>query len=155
MPGEVFLGDSYHYAVSDYHEKVNYFHRKNEVYYPNPARFSDDLTKGLYDGATVTYLIIQLAVYMGAKEIFLLGVDHGWKEGAKLSETHFIKDYMTEDDEVPIYNRPIYRKDSIEKSYEGAELYSRKHDFRIYNATRGGYLEVFERVDFDSLFKDS
>ena len=155
MQGEVFLGDSYHYFTSAYNKNAHYFHRKNEAYYPNPARFSDDLTKGLYDGATVTYLMIQLAAYMGAKEIFLLGVDHGWKEGAKLSETHFIKDYLTEDDKVTKYNRQIYRKDSIGKAYEGAELYSRKHDFRIYNATRGGYLEVFERVDFDSLFKDS
>ena len=33
-----------------------------------------------------------------------------------------------------------------------AENYSRNHNFRIYNATRGGKLEMFERVEFDSLF---
>lgn len=25
-------------------------------------------------------------------------------------------------------------------------------DIKIYNATRGGYMEAFPRVDFDSLF---
>lgn len=153
IEGTIFVGDSYHYAECDYNNELNYFHRKNEVHYPNYARFSDDLTKGLYDGATVTYSAIQLAAYMGAEEIYLLGMDHGWKEGTKLSNTHFIKNYITEKDDVPKYNRAIFRKDNMEKAYEGAELYSRKHGFRIYNATRGGFLEVFERVDFDSLFK--
>ena len=37
-------------------------------------------------------------------------------------------------------------------AYEAAEEFSRELGFRIYNATRGGKLEVFERVDFDSLF---
>jgi hypothetical protein len=40
-----------------------------------------------------------------------------------------------------------------EKYYAYAERYSRDHGFRIYNATRGGELEVFERVDFDGLFR--
>ena len=28
------------------------------------------------------------------------------------------------------------------------------HDIEILNATRGGKLEVFERVDFDALFQE-
>lgn len=152
IEGTLFVGDSYHYAIGDRDETLNYFHRKNERYYPNRARFSADLTKGLYEGGTVTYAMLQLAAYMGAAEIYLIGVDHGWKDGTKLSDTHFIKNYLTEKDDIPKYNRPIYRKDNIEKAYESAEIYSRKHGFRIYNATRGGFLEVFERVDFDSLF---
>ena len=40
----------------------------------------------------------------------------------------------------------------MEIAYQYAEKYSRENGFRVYNATRGGYLEVFERVDFDSLF---
>ena len=30
--------------------------------------------------------------------------------------------------------------------------FAKEHDIHIYNATRGGHLEAFERVDFDSLF---
>jgi hypothetical protein len=37
-------------------------------------------------------------------------------------------------------------------SYRRTEEYSRGHGFRIYNATRGGALEIFERADFDKLF---
>lgn len=35
--------------------------------------------------------------------------------------------------------------------YEFAEQYSRTHSFRIYNATRGGYLEIFERKNLDDV----
>lgn len=154
IEGTVFVGDVYHYGTCDYDDKLTYFHHKDERYYPNHARFSADLTKGLYAGATVTYTMIQLAAYMGAEEIYLLGVDHGWKEGTKFSDTHFIKNYQTESDLklAPKYQKAMFRTEYMEKAYEGAEIYSRKHGFRIYNATRGGFLEVFERVDFDSLF---
>ena len=37
-------------------------------------------------------------------------------------------------------------------AYMSAEPYSRDHGFRIFNATRGGKLEVFERKNFDEVF---
>ena len=37
-------------------------------------------------------------------------------------------------------------------AYQAAREYADRHGIKIYNATRGGKLEVFERVDFDSLF---
>ena len=36
--------------------------------------------------------------------------------------------------------------------YKMAKEYCANHGMKIYNGTRGGKLEVFERVDFDSLF---
>ena len=47
---------------------------------------------------------------------------------------------------VPTYNP------KTEMAYQAAEKYAEEHGIKIYNATRGGRLEVFERVDFDSLF---
>ena len=69
-------------------------------------------------------------------------------------ENHFIKEYYRDNEEAK-YKTAVFRDDVITKAYEWAEIYSRKHGFRIYNATRGGKLEVFERVDFDSLFTNS
>ena len=37
-------------------------------------------------------------------------------------------------------------------AYKIAKKYAETHGIKIYNATRGGEMEVFERVDFDSLF---
>ena len=32
-------------------------------------------------------------------------------------------------------------------------MYNNQHGIKIYNATRGGKLEVFERVDIDEILK--
>jgi len=37
-------------------------------------------------------------------------------------------------------------------AFEKAKEYADGHGIKIYNATRGGKLEVFERVNFDDLF---
>ena len=36
--------------------------------------------------------------------------------------------------------------------YEAAKKYAEMNEIKIYNATRGGKLEVFQRVEFESLF---
>lgn len=42
--------------------------------------------------------------------------------------------------------------DQVTLAYQSAKQYANQHDFKIYNATRGGKLEIFERVDFNDLF---
>ena len=39
-------------------------------------------------------------------------------------------------------------------AYEFIKKETEKQGVKVYNATRGGALEVFERVDFDLLFKE-
>ena len=38
--------------------------------------------------------------------------------------------------------------------FKVAKQYADKHAVNIYNATRGGMLEVFPRVDFNQVIKD-
>ena len=47
------------------------------------AKFSDDCYAIVYDGYSITYSLIQIAVYMGFKEIYLLGADCSYKRGAR------------------------------------------------------------------------
>ncbi len=111
--------------------------------------FSEEIEQkvcaGYRRGGTVTYVCLQLAVYMGFSEIYLVGVDCNYTLGSR--NNHFIEDEKED-------NRN-HREDSMIKAYEYAKQYADAHDIKIYNATRGGMLEVFERVDFDSLFKDT
>ena len=37
-------------------------------------------------------------------------------------------------------------------SFGAVKKYADAHGIRVFNATRGGKLDVFDRVDFDSLF---
>jgi hypothetical protein len=110
--------------------------------------FSTDFTKSLIEGYTVTYAAIQLAAYMGFLNIYLLGVDFDYSGDTSKGENHFIKSYMKEGE---VFQATDENKALL--AYQKAEQFSREHGFRIYNATRGGKLEVFERVDFDSLFE--
>lgn len=124
-------------------------------------RFSDDITYGTYDGNTVLYICIQIAYYMGFKEMYLLGADTDYSgDNAK---DHFAENYYSKELEDELnYNEPNgmsyeYRYgatwlQSVKNAFRKAELFSRVNGFRIFNATRGGKLEEFERVDFDSLF---
>lgn len=130
----------------------NYIHMITEPFAPNLPRRSPDITKGVYNGCTVVYEFgINIAIYMGFTEIYLVGVDCSWT--GKLTDecNHFIKDnfYESEKSKWEGINPPTT---DVMLAYEEAEMYSRKSGFRIYNATRGGKLEVFERVNFDELF---
>ncbi len=120
-------------------------------FYPDLPEFSKDISVSLTDGYTVTYSCIQIAAYMGFKEIYLLGVDHNYSV-EKAPDGRIIshgakKDHFSDDDKVA--NIPEVFKSAL--SYEAAEKYAKTHGIKIYNATRGGKLETFERVDFDTI----
>jgi hypothetical protein len=107
------------------------------------SKFSDDFSKGGYCAGTVVYDGgMQLAVYMGIKEIYLLGVDCYYSKDLKYN--HFGKNEDPDD----IYSDT----DNMFLAYKSAKIYADTHGIKIFNATRGGALEVFPRVDFDSLF---
>lgn len=158
IPGNLLIGDGYHVERPERSVKgIQYYHDMYRPFLPNYPKFSNDLSKGLYRGGTITYVALQLAAYLGAKEIYLLGVDHSYLKELPAEENHFIKNYYSEEEKKRYrekYKAAPYEKENASKAYEAAEIYSRKHGFRIYNATRGGKLETFERVDFDSLIEN-
>ncbi len=121
--------------------------------YLEDPHFSSDITKGIYTIATVTYAMIEIAVFMGFNEIYLLGVDNNY------SRTRLKSGEIIEDKNIQSYfGQPVKGEEKaigaaweMDIAFEFAEKYSREHGFRIYNATRGGKLEAFERVDLDSI----
>ena len=129
-------------------------------YLDNP-NFSEDMTKKTYSIATVTYISLQLARHMGFSEIYLLGMDNQYaysmlRDGT-IVKSDSGKDYFSDKEDENLKRQEQMPKFvpatwEMDVAYSFAEKYSREHGFRIYNATRGGKLEAFERVDFDSLF---
>ncbi len=119
--------------------------------YPYLPMYSDDISKKCYDGCTITYSCIQMATYMGFTDIILLGVDHSYSKIRNPDGTvtkQDVQDHFSEQDILG--NIPLLYQSTL--SYEAAKQYADAHGIKIYNATRGGKLEVFERVDFDTLF---
>lgn len=109
--------------------------------------FSEDIAKAVYSGAMVTFNMLQIAAYMGFTEIYLLGVDFSFDFSLSAASNHFDTAY-----EKTALRRDTFYYDENLAAYKAAEEYSKSHGFKIYNATRGGKLEVFERVNFDELF---
>lgn len=117
---------------------------------------STDIAHIIRCRATVTTTCIQIAIYMGFSEIYLLGVDHSFAKmvdkNGNVIEDKSIRSHFTDD-----YNSDIpdlgYNIDATTEAYFNVEQLSHKlKTFRVFNATRGGKLEVFERKDFDELF---
>lgn len=110
--------------------------------------FSDDFARGGFVGYTVVYDgAMQLAAYMGFQEIYLLGTD------CTVYPDGRVPHFGTDDSELGGgYWWMKLWPSRIMRSYQVAKQYADSHGIKIYNATRGGALEVFPRVDFDSLF---
>lgn len=116
--------------------------------------FSSDCSQKIYMGNSATYTILQMAVYMGFKEIYLLGMDHVFTETRQSDGSIKINKNVKNHAEI-LGNYAVSGvadMDAVTSAYQSAKEYADAHGIKIYNATRGGKLEVFERVDFDSLF---
>lgn len=118
--------------------------------------FSTDVATGMHGGFSVTFENLQLAVHLGLDPIYIIGCDHYYKGESNVtaesevetkSANHFHPDYRKPGELVT----PAYF-DGINLAYEHARTFADQNGIQILNATRGGYLDVFERADFDSLF---
>ena len=107
------------------------------------AKFSDDAYDIVYDGYSIAYSCIELAVYMGFKEIYLLGADCTY-----LGEKEHFVDSGVED------RSRKYATPKLIVGYEEVKKYADSHGIKVYNATRGGVLEVFPRVKLEDVLKE-
>ncbi|MDR0947776.1 MAG: DUF115 domain-containing protein [Ruminococcus sp.] len=135
---------------SDYSKGCLKYHIKTEGFLPQMPEFSTDFSRYSVEGTTVTYSALQLTAYMGFSEIFLLGVDFDYSGDMRKGENHFSKKYVSATDKFGGWS-----PDKHLLAYKKAELVSRLRGFKIYNATRGGKLEIFERVDFEQIVQNT
>jgi len=146
------------------HEDTSYFQMNRGFYEPTSPhfrepRFSKDASQKLYTGQSVTYFNLQLAYYMGFTEVYLIGMDFSYviPDSAKVKGLEI---ESTEDD--PNHFHPEYfgkgkkwhdpQVDMVGRCYEHAKQVFEADGRAIYNATIGGHLEIFPRVDYFSLF---
>lgn len=154
-----FYGNYLSYCLIKDHKTILLNVIMNYDEYKDFPYFSKNALRKVWVGGTVTYLCLQLAYYMGFSEVYLVGFDHSYSipkdavvEGYKITSTsddpnHFSTDYFGKGKR---WHDPLV--DRMEMSYKKAKKYFEADGRIIYNATAGGKLEVFERVDFNSLF---
>ena len=127
-------------------ESVYQFHEHVLDFFPDLPKFSEDIVKGTYAGNTVVYACIQIACYMGFKRIYLLGTDHNYSIQQNDIANHFHKDYYK-----GMIKPDKYVGAKTELSFSAAKEYGDLHGVEIYNATRGGKLEVFPRKQLEDV----
>lgn len=108
-------------------------------------KFGMDMPRLFYNGTSVVHFIMQIAFYMGFKEIYLLGTDCNFK-GDKKHCNHL--QYKGSND---LGNTPEDIYSGLIKDYKKAKEVALLKNVKIYNATRGGALEVFERVKLEDV----
>jgi len=134
---------------------------KDAIYYPliknKSYDCSNNLIKGIYPGCSVSYTMLQIALYMGFSEIYFIGMDFSYKVPSMQSDNlilehmdesnHFHKDYRKKGDKWLEPN-----EDCQLEALKSAKRFVDLNDIKIYNASRKTKLELFDKVNFDTLF---
>ncbi len=110
------------------------------------GKISTDIARRIYDGKTVLHAALQIAVYMGFDEIYLLGADFNYQSGSTHSRM------TSEVIKAKNVNWDRKERDMMSQTIDFAAD-AKKKGIKIFNATRGGRLECFQRVDLDKLFE--
>lgn len=124
--------------------------------YRGKESFSDDLTGRVFEGGTVTYVALQAAYWMGFQEVILVGIDHSYSTKGPANTTvvsqgedpnHFHPDYFGRG-----FRWQLPDLEASERSYRWASAAFKADGRKVIDATVGGLLEVFPKVDYKSLF---
>ncbi|WP_417484656.1 6-hydroxymethylpterin diphosphokinase MptE-like protein [Maricaulis salignorans] len=129
-------------------------------FYPG---FSTDFANIVYLGSTITYINLQLAFFLGLNPVYIIGCDHSYGPLAKvyppgkiritpevfemLKEAHFIDNYHKVGGTfgIPYVS---YQEDAYKRALEVFRGSGRE----VFNAGENSKLDIFPRVNFDSLF---
>ena len=161
--GHKFFPSIYRDMVGE-HENVTYFMMNRGFYEPlSPdyciPRFSFDPAQRIYSGQSVTIINLQIAYHLGFEEVVLIGMDFSYTVPP---EAHREGDVITSVGPDPNHFHPDYfgagkvwkdpKLDRVLANYALAKSIFEADGRRIVNATVGGRLELFERVDYTELF---
>ena len=87
---------------------------------------------------------------MGFTEIYLLGVDCNYKG----TNDHAFDFKVSEETSLAQLNQGELMQLRMTTAYKAAKKYADAHGIKIFNATRGGKLEVFPRISLEEALKD-
>ena len=120
--------------------------------------FVTDATRQLSSGGTVTFVALQLAYYMGFREVVLLGVDHRFVDKGtpnrtetrteSVDQNHFHASYFPKGSK---WQLPDLRRSEL--AYEKARRAFERDGRRIVDATIDGACTVFEKASFDDVVR--
>lgn len=154
---EYYKDNKYSKKFKDYHHQI-FSHRNNS------ARIKVDFCKNMAPTQNVVHAAIYTAIYMGFKEIYLIGCDMtSFYENfaanvGKFESFHAYE--LTEDDKNSYKSvKEIHDNAFMLHDYaitfdifKGIRRYCEDNNIQVINATDGGILDMFPRANFQNLF---
>ena len=150
--------NSYYHCVFDYRlfdeypeelKKARYLFTLEERPFGIPLQligtngWSWDLEKGIYSGYTISYFALQLAVYMGFKEIYFLGLDLK----NELDQTHFFgTDHHSSSHDTTAFPK-------MRESFEFIAPVLKEKGIKVYNCSPISTLKCFPYMDYNLAIK--
>jgi len=126
--------------------------------FTGPENFSSEATQRLFEGHTVTFVALQLAFFMGFTNVILVGVDHNFETKGQANLT------VTSEGDDPNHFTPGYfgkgfrwqlpDLEGSERAYWLAKAAFEAVSRQVWDATIGGKLNIFPKVNYPSLFPE-
>ena len=145
-------------------ERHSLFRNKEMAYLYFGGRWDDiertgiDLTRSVPGVQSVSVMALAVALYMGFKDIYLLGCDHDWVLHYNTSVHFYVED------ESILATRPGYDEWWIQdlgatfeslvglwRQYKSIQRLAIDGNIDVFNATEGGLLDVFPRVRYEDV----
>ena len=148
---------------------TTWYNKINPKYYskwktplPVPAGFSKHPDKYIYAGGSVVFVCLQLAYYMGFSKVYVIGLDHSYSKnkdndfkkhgGGRMKivgndNTHFSSEY-NKSGAIDAYIDLM----AMERAYSIAKNVFEASKRKIFNASAHTQLEIFEKIQYNSLF---
>lgn len=120
--------------------------------------FSKDIEHEIVIGGTVTYVLLQIAYYLGFKKALLVGVDHDYPGAGKGSPgSVFLQEGDDKDHFHPEYFKPgmIYNRPELsatERMYQFAKSVFELDGRKILNLTTSTKLLVYDRDNVNKYY---
>jgi hypothetical protein len=139
-------------------ERTNWIGLGSEFHDPGTRIDNIDFTDLVPNPRSVSQLCIMAAIYLGCSPIYLLGLDHDWL--AHMGQNrHFYQGHAGF--EAHPKHKPVladwgYRANMesqliLWSGYEKLREIADRDGCRIINATNGGFLDVFERANYEEV----
>ena len=135
------------------------FYNKSKLELYGSPQFNTGSEPVFFCGQSVTYINMQIAYYMGFKYVYLLGMDFSYSKPSNHEQNgnhirsggndpnHFHKDYFGKG---KTWKDPQLGR--VQRSYLRAKFEFEADNRIIMNATQGGELELFDRIDENILW---
>lgn len=162
-----------HFRDKKFIDNNNLFqHNQINYYYPSRSincldSYEINLNHSIFEYHIITSLALQISLYMGFNEIYLLGFDHTWLKELLNNDIFEHQFYLSHEEKLYHKNHGTFSDLNFDekftslidwyynifRDYNNIEEYAKKKSIRIYNVTSGGLLTMFNRKNYEDIVK--